>query len=79
MHSSRRTAARLFALRLQPDSDETYHVHYNLANALIQQDRPEEAIRHYEAALRLQPDYAKAHNNPTLLPRAIPWSSCRPG
>ena len=37
--------------------------HYNLGNILVQAGRVDEAIGHYEQALRLKPDYAEAHNN----------------
>jgi tetratricopeptide (TPR) repeat protein len=37
--------------------------HNNLGNALMRQERLDEAIRHYREALRIQPDHAKAHNN----------------
>jgi tetratricopeptide (TPR) repeat protein len=37
--------------------------HNNLAAALGQAGSVEEAIRHYEQALRIKPDYAEAHNN----------------
>ena len=35
----------------------------NLGTALLQAGQIEEAIRHYEQALRIDPDYAEAHNN----------------
>ncbi len=38
-------------------------VHYNLACALTETGQREEAIEHYEEALRLKPDYVEAHNN----------------
>ncbi len=37
--------------------------HNNLAATLMRVGRVQEAIHHYEQALRLQPDYADAHNN----------------
>ena len=37
--------------------------HVNLATILVEQDKPEEALGHYEAALRLQPDFMEAHYN----------------
>src|SRR4029077_16778066 len=36
--------------------------HYSLGNALVQ-SRPSEAIAEYKEALRIDPDYAEAHNN----------------
>jgi tetratricopeptide (TPR) repeat protein len=35
----------------------------NLGNALVQLGRRQEAMGHYEQALRIQPDYAETHNN----------------
>lgn len=40
-----------------------FMAHYNLANKLSALGRNGEAIAHYEAALRIRPDYANAHNN----------------
>jgi len=37
--------------------------HSNLGKALVRSGRVQEAIAHYEEALRLNPDYAEAHNN----------------
>jgi len=37
--------------------------HYNLGVVLMGQSRLQEAVGHYEQALRLKPDYAEAHNN----------------
>jgi tetratricopeptide (TPR) repeat protein len=37
--------------------------HNNLALALWQARKPQEAVEHFEAALRLRPDSAEAHNN----------------
>jgi tetratricopeptide (TPR) repeat protein len=42
---------------------ESPRPHYNLAIALLQDDRVEDAIEHYEQAVRLKPDFADAHNN----------------
>ncbi|MGO9244978.1 MAG: tetratricopeptide repeat protein [Verrucomicrobiia bacterium] len=36
---------------------------YNLGGALTQTGKIDEAITHYEQALRIKPDYAEAHNN----------------
>jgi len=48
------------AIRVNPHS---HMAHYNLANALAEQNAPEEAIRHYRRALEIKPDYGWAHNN----------------
>lgn len=37
--------------------------HYNLGQWLREQGKPEEAARHYAAAVKLKPDYAEAHLN----------------
>ena len=37
--------------------------HYNLANALRDQGKPDEAAAGYERALKFKPDLAEAHNN----------------
>lgn len=37
--------------------------HNNLANELSSEGRVQEAIGHYEQALRIKPDYVQAHNN----------------
>ena len=36
--------------------------HYNLANALAQAGRPEEAVGEFAAAVKLQPNEAALHN-----------------
>ena len=36
---------------------------YNLATALDKEGRTDDAIKHYQEALRIKPDYAEAHNN----------------
>ena len=38
-------------------------LHYNLGAALASEVKLDEAIRHYQEALRLKPDRAEAHNN----------------
>jgi protein O-mannosyl-transferase len=40
-----------------------YMAHYNLGNLYSRQDNLVEAVRHYEAALSAEPNYAEAHNN----------------
>src|SRR5262249_37298762 len=59
-----RRAAEQFAesLRLHPGPA----THYNLANALLRDGRAEEAVRDFEAALQLKPDYALAHQGLAL-------------
>ncbi len=37
--------------------------HHNLASALVEADRSDEAIAHFEKALTLRPDYPEAENN----------------
>jgi hypothetical protein len=37
--------------------------HNNLANALLAQGRVDEAVAHYQEAIRLKPDYGNAHYN----------------
>jgi tetratricopeptide (TPR) repeat protein len=44
-------------LRLDPDLAEA---HYQLGLALAEQEKPDEAIRHYREALRLKPDWVPA-------------------
>ena len=48
------------ALEIKPDSAI---IHNNLATALGQSGRFDEAIIHFRRALEIQPDYAEAHNN----------------
>ncbi|MCG6918094.1 MAG: tetratricopeptide repeat protein [Deltaproteobacteria bacterium] len=48
------------SLRKAPNSPIA---HKNLADALDDQGRRDEAIDHYLEALRIKPDYAEAHNN----------------
>lgn len=40
-----------------------YLAHYNLGNLYSRQDKLADAVAHYEAALRSEPNYAEAHNN----------------
>jgi protein O-mannosyl-transferase len=46
-----------------PKNPNSWKVRYNLGVALVDQRKLTEAIRHYEQALLLKPDYADAHNN----------------
>jgi tetratricopeptide (TPR) repeat protein len=50
-------------VRLRPEKGE---IQYYLANALKSRGRIDEAIQHYQAALRLHPDFPKAHVNLAL-------------
>jgi tetratricopeptide (TPR) repeat protein len=67
MGTAQRNEEYASAVRLW--SDTVFHrpdnprAHYNLANALMAANRPKEATRHYEAALRLNPAYSAAHYN----------------
>ena len=40
-----------------------YMAHYNMGNLFSRQNKLPEAVQHYEAALRAEPNYAEAHNN----------------
>jgi len=42
---------------------ENSRAHNNLANTLIPQGRFDEAINHYQQALRIEPNYFEVHNN----------------
>jgi tetratricopeptide (TPR) repeat protein len=57
-----RNSVTLFghAVELYPEVDL---FHWGLGNALMGANRPDEAIRCYEAALKLNPGYADAHHN----------------
>lgn len=44
-------------------SAENHVTHYHLANVLAAEGRTDEAVRHYEEAIRLRPAAAAAHNN----------------
>ena len=46
-------------LRLKPDSPE---FHFNLANASLKLGRVDDAIKHYQRASELKPDFAEAQN-----------------
>ena len=48
------------ALKAQPDN---FDAHYNLANALVSQEKFVEALEHYRAAVRLRPDDANVEAN----------------
>jgi tetratricopeptide (TPR) repeat protein len=40
-----------------------YMAHYNMGNLFSRQNKLPEAVQHYEAALKAEPNYAEAHNN----------------
>jgi tetratricopeptide (TPR) repeat protein len=40
-----------------------YLAHYNMGNLFSRQNKLPEAVQHYEAALKAEPNYAEAHNN----------------
>ena len=44
-------------------TSESYAAHNNLGNALVSRGRFEEALTHYEQALKIKPDDAEAHSN----------------
>src|ERR1019366_1678167 len=44
-------------------TEDNYLAHNDLANALGKKGQLDEAIGHYQEAIRLKPDYADAHNN----------------
>jgi len=60
----------LLALKVDPDkerikkrlAEQVYEAHYNRGVALRKQGETEVAIKEYREAIRLKPDYAKAHN-----------------
>ncbi len=49
--------------RQYQSKSEQATAHYNLANALAQNEELDQAVAHYRSALELQPNYADAHNN----------------
>ena len=51
------------AFNLLASVEHCAEAHYNLGSVLSVQGKVPEAIAHYEQALRLNPDYAEAHNN----------------
>ena len=44
-------------------TEGNFTAHFNLANKLSSLGKMDEAISHYEACLKIRPDYASAHNN----------------
>lgn len=52
----------LYRATLQKNPD-AYALHNNLAVVLANTGAPQEAIEHFQQALRLKPNYADAHNN----------------
>lgn len=65
------TALRLWTetVAIMPNSSRAQ---LSLADALVDAKRQEEALSHYEAALRLRPDYGEAHNNLAILLGNVP-------
>jgi Flp pilus assembly protein TadD len=57
-----RNSVTLFERALSVTS-KNYLTHNNLGVALFLEGRTEEAVRHYNAALQIKPDYADAHYN----------------
>ena len=56
----KRSSITLHHCELKPDQPE---VHYNLANILMGQGKLNEAVAHYNEALKLKPDYLEARSN----------------
>ena len=56
-------AADLFRAALEQPSRFSPEAHNNLGNVLAGTARTEEAVRHFEAAIRLRPEYPEALNN----------------
>jgi tetratricopeptide (TPR) repeat protein len=62
--------ARVVAM-FQAKKDWRVEAHNNMANTLANAGKTDEAIEHYQQALRLKPDYAESYNNlGVLLARA---------
>lgn len=57
-----RDSNTLFSHTLSVTSNN-FLVHNNLGNVLGRSGQDEQAIQHFEAALKIKPDYAEAHNN----------------
>ena len=53
---------KLFTHAIEATSNN-YAAHNNLGMVLQEMGRPQEAIRHYQIALQIDPEYAFAHNN----------------
>ena len=60
--STYRDVATLYSSTLE-ENPEAWMAHYNLGIILAQEGRPTEAITHFQAAVRLKPDYAEAMAN----------------
>ena len=55
-------AANLYRLALRLANDGDYQLHYNLANVLRDDKDYTEARVHYQQSIKLQPNFASAHN-----------------
>jgi tetratricopeptide (TPR) repeat protein len=53
-------------------TEDNYVAEYNLGNYLMNSRRGSEAIPHFEAALRVKPDYPEAHSNLGMVLGNIP-------
>ena len=53
---------RRWTFLIKPSASTLLSAHYSLGNALVQ-SRTSQAIAEYKTALRIDPDYAEAHNN----------------
>jgi protein O-mannosyl-transferase len=61
-------------LKLQPSSMEG---HFNLANVLLQQKRPGEALPHFEEVIQSNPDFAEALNSAAWIMATAPQTEIR--
>ena len=44
-------------------TENNFIAHYNLGEALVKEGKTDEAVRQFDEAIRLKPDYADAHDN----------------
>lgn len=53
----------LFQHALDVTDDQSFLVHYNLGNMLLERGRVDEAVRHFEKALDIAPNDSRPHHN----------------